>query len=300
MQGKKKERWGRPLWMVGLLCAVTGLSVSFINGPADSRGAEEETHRQLALRSVGHRLLLLEGDLASPLPPVTSYEPGSYLLKFPSAISLHPDSLYAIVAEALQQYHLSEPYQLQVLRCADQALMYGYEIGPNSPDEISCTGRALDTNCYRIQIRFLETKTSVLATLQPWLFGGALLALGLVGLVGFRVRDSKKAIPDAAPSQGDVLEDVQFFFAENRLVTPAGNTPLSDKESKVLQILFRSQDALVTRDQLLKEGWEDEGVYTSRSLDMFISKLRKKLSGSGRVVIVTVRGQGYKLTKVSD
>lgn len=290
-----KNRWGRPLWIFGLLCAAMGLSVSFINGPTDTNLDEEQTHRQLALRTVGHRLLQIAGDSTSPVPPLGVVGSGSYLLSFPSELALHPDSLYAIITTSLQQYRLSEPYQVQVLRCADQAFMYGYEVSDDSPDEITCTGRALDLTCYQVHVRFLAPSHSVFAGIQPWLFGASLLALAMVGFVGFRTTKAPKIPSKNAEDTGEAFEDVLFFFAENRLLTPAGEEPLSDKESKVLQILFRSQNELVTRDQLLKEGWEDEGVYTSRSLDMFISKLRKKLSGSERVVISTVRGRGYKL-----
>jgi DNA-binding response OmpR family regulator len=46
---------------------------------------------------------------------------------------------------------------------------------------------------------------------------------------------------------------------------------------------------------LLKRVWEDEGVITGRSLDVFISKLRKKLKNDPSVQIVNVHGKGYKL-----
>jgi DNA-binding response OmpR family regulator len=45
----------------------------------------------------------------------------------------------------------------------------------------------------------------------------------------------------------------------------------------------------------LKKVWEDEGVITGRSLDMFVSKLRKKLSNDPHVQIAGVHGKGYRL-----
>ena len=49
------------------------------------------------------------------------------------------------------------------------------------------------------------------------------------------------------------------------------------------------------RCRLQKEIWEDEGVMVGRSLDVFISKLRKKLELDPNVNIVVIRGKGYKL-----
>ncbi|MDQ1149658.1 DNA-binding response OmpR family regulator [Sphingobacterium zeae] len=52
---------------------------------------------------------------------------------------------------------------------------------------------------------------------------------------------------------------------------------------------------MIIRSRLQKEIWEDEGVIVGRSLDMFISKLRKKLETVPDINIVVVRGKGYKL-----
>jgi DNA-binding response OmpR family regulator len=49
------------------------------------------------------------------------------------------------------------------------------------------------------------------------------------------------------------------------------------------------------RSRLQKEIWEDKGVIVGRSLDMFISKLRKKLEFDPNINIVVIRGKGYKL-----
>jgi DNA-binding response OmpR family regulator len=46
---------------------------------------------------------------------------------------------------------------------------------------------------------------------------------------------------------------------------------------------------------LQKEIWEDEGIIVGRSLDVFISKLRKKLENDSAVKLVNIHGKGYKL-----
>jgi DNA-binding response OmpR family regulator len=51
----------------------------------------------------------------------------------------------------------------------------------------------------------------------------------------------------------------------------------------------------IERNRLQKEIWEDEGVIVGRSLDMFISKLRKKLEPDPTIKIAVIRGKGYKL-----
>jgi DNA-binding response OmpR family regulator len=51
----------------------------------------------------------------------------------------------------------------------------------------------------------------------------------------------------------------------------------------------------VPRETLMQKVWIDEGVITGRSLDMFVSKLRKKLSSDPALRITNVHGKGYKL-----
>ena len=70
---------------------------------------------------------------------------------------------------------------------------------------------------------------------------------------------------------------------------------LTVKEAKLLGILAESANQVVDRNRLQKEVWEDEGVIVGWSLDMFISRLRKKLEGDDTVKIVSIHGKGYRL-----
>jgi DNA-binding response OmpR family regulator len=70
---------------------------------------------------------------------------------------------------------------------------------------------------------------------------------------------------------------------------------LTGTETRLLLILAASPNQTIQRSRLQKEIWEDEGVIVGRSLDMFISKLRKKLELEPDTKIVVVRGKGYRL-----
>src|SRR6185295_9754533 len=86
------------------------------------------------------------------------------------------------------------------------------------------------------------------------------------------------------------------FYAERRLLKNGKATiALTDKESKLLSVLAANQNQPMERDQLLKEVWEDDGVFVGRSLDVFISKLRKELLHDAAIRIVNIHGKGYKL-----
>ena len=72
-------------------------------------------------------------------------------------------------------------------------------------------------------------------------------------------------------------------------------TDLTKTETRVLRIFALTPNETIERGRLQKEIWEDEGVIVGRSLDMFISKLRKKLDPDPTIKIAVIRGKGYKL-----
>ncbi|MBL4708722.1 MAG: response regulator transcription factor [Flavobacteriales bacterium] len=72
-------------------------------------------------------------------------------------------------------------------------------------------------------------------------------------------------------------------------------TELTSKEADLLSLLHTSANTTLERDHILNVVWGDEGDYVGRTLDVFISKLRKKLEADPNVKIVNVRGVGYKL-----
>jgi DNA-binding response OmpR family regulator len=79
------------------------------------------------------------------------------------------------------------------------------------------------------------------------------------------------------------------------LVFETEKIPLTIKEVKLLQIFANNLNQIVDRNQLQKEVWEDEGIIVGRSLDVFISKIRKKLDMDPQVKLTNIHGKGYKL-----
>ncbi len=70
---------------------------------------------------------------------------------------------------------------------------------------------------------------------------------------------------------------------------------LTDKECRILELFSDNFSELVFRETLMQKIWISEGVITGRSLDMFVSKLRKKLSSDPELRITNVHGKGYRL-----
>ncbi|MFC2121037.1 response regulator transcription factor [Bacteroidota bacterium] len=77
---------------------------------------------------------------------------------------------------------------------------------------------------------------------------------------------------------------------------------LSPKEAELLKLLCVNRDNVLSKEIALKTIWGDDSYFTSRSMDVFIAKLRKYLGDDPSVKIITIRGSGFCLVieKESD
>ena len=70
---------------------------------------------------------------------------------------------------------------------------------------------------------------------------------------------------------------------------------LTHREAHLLYHLNNNKNEVLDRSIILKKLWNNDDFFSARSMDVFISKLRKKLKQDERVQIINVRGFGYKL-----
>ena len=92
--------------------------------------------------------------------------------------------------------------------------------------------------------------------------------------------------------QLDTLKEQLIFANENITATVI---PLSHRESEILRLLCSNKGEVVDNKDVLLRLWGDDSYFNTRSLHVFITKLRRKLSRDPRVRIINVRGIGYKL-----
>ena len=70
---------------------------------------------------------------------------------------------------------------------------------------------------------------------------------------------------------------------------------LSPKENKLLKMLALHVNDLMPRELALTKIWRDDNYFTSRSMDVYIAKLRKYLRDDPKVEIVNIHGEGFRL-----
>ena len=90
-----------------------------------------------------------------------------------------------------------------------------------------------------------------------------------------------------------------FFNSKLRHLSYDGgeNQKLSPKESKLLKMLAVHKNDLMPRELALTKIWRDDNYFTSRSMDVYIAKLRKYLKDDEKVEILNIHGEGFRLVE---
>jgi DNA-binding response OmpR family regulator len=91
------------------------------------------------------------------------------------------------------------------------------------------------------------------------------------------------------------LGNYQFDAQKQLLKIDGEEKKLTTKESELLRLLCINQNALLDRNDALNEVWADDNYFNARSMDVYITKLRKHLKADERIQIINIHGKGFKL-----
>lgn len=301
---------------MSLIVIGTGLLIllgAFVGGLASSRSDYDTARELIAMRSIAHRVLLEVGDSTTLIPPVLRLSKDHYRISFCRGFSFRPDSLARIIDGVIATDRDAGRYIVTVLETRTDQVVYGYSMmGPHRDDLVACGQRVQPERRYSIDIRFEERSN---AGAGLYIGGMGLFLAGLLLLVSGRfgrsevTRVARAEIPPseveklsttAQEAQGSNTASIRlgaYRFDPQQLHLELAGTviPLTVKETRILYIFAKEPGVIIDRQRLQKEIWEDEGVIVGRSLDMFISRLRRKLEGDPAVRLVNIHGKGYRL-----
>jgi len=98
----------------------------------------------------------------------------------------------------------------------------------------------------------------------------------------------------AAPSSVIQCKDVIFSKDALRLsISGTKDVSLTPREAELLEFLFRNENRILRREEILSQLWGENDYFLGRSLDVFISRLRKHLGASSHISIDNVYGVGF-------
>lgn len=247
---------------------------------------------KVTLRDVGHQLLLSSNDSTSLVLPVLQLDENKYQISFQKALELEPSNVVTVLNQKLEKVGLASNYLVEVVQCTSNEVAYSFEIkNTEESNIIPCKGRILPQKCYTIEIIFTDKKESYIKQL---LF--SLVVIVVFGLFQIRLHKRREvAVEKVVDENHTALGSFQFYPEQNKLIKEAVEISLSKKECELLAIFIENLNKIIKREELMKRVWEDNGVIVGRSLDTYISKLRKKLSDDATIKLVNIHGVGYKL-----
>lgn len=91
------------------------------------------------------------------------------------------------------------------------------------------------------------------------------------------------------------LGNYTFNLKKQTLIINDISQSLTHREANLLYYLLKNKNQVLERSFILKKLWGDDDFFNARSMDVFITKLRKKLKDDTSIQIINVRGYGYKL-----
>jgi len=284
--GNRKYLFGLVLT---LLIAITCAALSSSNGQ-DFNLAK----REMLFRRIGHELLLQTGDSTSRVLPIKMIAHNEYQISFENEFTFKPAALVKVTQRLLEGDPASGDYVVNVKNRNNGEVVYGFAISKyKKGDIVSCIGRKQPKAPYLINLKFKPPHFTL--ETNGYLLGG-LPFLAFIGFIFVKSITPQQTSPEGVQDSGMIMLGSVLFDAKKRQLTVDDNTiDLTGTETRILKIFAVLPNEVIARSRLQKEIWEDDGVIVGRSLDMFISKLRKKLEIDARLSIVVIRGKGYKL-----
>ena len=272
-----------------------------------SQPLQAQTKEQLykvVLRDIGNDFLLKLNDSTSRVLPIEKIG-DTYKVSFERDFAFHPEVLIEIANNSLQEYNLEQQFIVETKDCDSAFTLHSFHANfSNKKEAFACLERELPTDCYRFYFTELKTeikqvnekiqKSEVISRIEAvpnksnsiWWTAFICLALIAIGL-GWGYRRKRNA---------NLVRIGKYYFDSKKLklYLKKQTIELSAKETDLLNLLFNNENKTLEREYILQEVWGDEGDYVGRTLDVFISKLRKKLEADAEIQIVNVRGVGYR------
>ncbi|TAE73436.1 MAG: DNA-binding response regulator [Bacteroidetes bacterium] len=91
----------------------------------------------------------------------------------------------------------------------------------------------------------------------------------------------------------------EFDYIQHKLTINNITQKLTSKEAELLKMLCESKNQTLDRSFTLKKIWKNDSYFNARSMDVYITKLRKFLKDDDKLQILNIHGQGFKLIELS-
>lgn len=278
-----------------ILAAAGLVAAQWIWAPHQSKEYNRKFSEKvnLALRQTGHHLLLSAGNDTSAIKPVKQIENNEFVLRLDQVFDY--DTLPYLLKRAFNDFGIASPYYVVIKNCETDSVVLGYNLASVEKNEITCLGRDQRRDCSVISVTFTDRpifKSNQL--LLTTIFG--VLSVFLIAQFFYQRKNKESvSVPILTTEDGVIkIGSSDFHYKSQYIIVNGEKTELTFRENKLLHYFSIQPNLVLEREKILSEVWEDEGVIVGRSLDVFVSRLRKVLNADPALSIKNVHGVGYR------
>ena len=274
------------------------VTLPFIHG-TELYAGENKTYNfspekiNLALRRTADALLRSSGDSTSRIPAIEKTGEDVWQVRLEQTFDY--DQLPALLQSSLDIHGIKRPYNVSVRRCDDAGIDLGYNyLDLSGNNGVACRGREKPVGCHYIEISFLSDLNSNPLLVEKGLFFLVIIG-GIAGFWLFRRQKIKPLPAEKDTTNCKIFGNSQLDVTNQILLCNGVKHSLTFRETKLLLFFVTHRGQLLERDSIIQQVWADEGVLVGRSVDVFVSRLRKKLADDTSVVLAVVHGIGYRM-----
>lgn len=259
----------------------------------DALAADDNVSINLAIRKACDLLLRSEGDSISKISPI-SQNGNEFDVKINGKFNY--DKLPFYLNQSFQTIGLDKTYNVSIKDCANDLILVGFNSQDATDGEVACQGRLMETStCHRVILSFTELSTKKKFNLLYILAPLALMAfvwskLGKHAVIVTDPNDSISANQNKQSIGNSIIDMTRLS-----IMCDGKTESMTHLEAQLLSFLYENIGNVVDRDTIMTRVWNDDNPKLSRSLDVFISRLRKKLAHDTSIQISAIHGIGYKL-----
>lgn len=105
----------------------------------------------------------------------------------------------------------------------------------------------------------------------------------------------KRSYKEGKKETSFVVGDVKYDYLQQTLLIKGNSKKLTTKENELFYLLVKNKEGILDRNDALNQVWGDDNYFNGRSMDVYITKLRKYVGESDAVEIMNVHGKGFRL-----
>lgn len=249
----------------------------------------------LAIRRSLDQLLRSENDSTTKIPVIHQINDSTWQSE--GLPDFNYEKFPNLLQKSLDVFNINNKYHVVIRSCVSREILLGYsQFDLIHSKELPCQGRERTKECKIIEVQYSNNELPQFAHSGGKWFYIIPIILIFSGLVLYSID-----IPlNKRMAKNEITQNIlQFGLSKldlnnHHLIVHEQINKLTYREAKLLQYFIENKGKILGRDTILKKVWGDEGVQVSRSLDVFVSRLRKLIQHDHTLEIATIHGIGYR------